>query len=250
MHWTVINTWYIKKVRVLYHHDWEVKWNDSQLNSMTFRTEKDKEVIASELCGVGTTMRNRMRRQAVGLWIMWGDRWPSSPLTHHPLPSPIAPCPHPSPLTHRPSPNAPHPSPLTHRPSPIAPHPTPLTHRPSPIAPHPFSDVAVPPDDGRVDPAVRFDSRSAQDGAPLDADAVLYRHAGADRHVWPDAAVLANRSARVLPTETRTLTESKKKAQSSLFRIWTRDKLWHWSETGIISGIYRGTGYTFIVLLW
>ena len=140
---------------------------------------------------------------------MWGDRWPPSPPTHHPSPSPIAPCPHPSPFA------------LTHRPllSPIAPHPSPLTHRPSPIAPHPFSDVAVPPDNGRVDPAVRFDSRSAQDGAPLDADAVLYRHAGADRHVWPDAAVLANRSARVLPTETRTLMQSKKKAQSSLFRI-------------------------------
>ena len=57
---------------------------------------------------------------------------------------------------------------------------------------YPFADVALPADDGRLQPAMRLDVCVAENGASLDAHAVLDDHVGADDHVRSDAAVFAD----------------------------------------------------------
>ncbi len=63
---------------------------------------------------------------------------------------------------------------------------------------HPLADAALPADDGRLQPAVRFDVRVAENGAALDAHAVLDHTVGADHDVRADLAVLADLGCRVL----------------------------------------------------
>ena len=58
--------------------------------------------------------------------------------------------------------------------------------------------MASPPDDAAFKPGVRRDLGPLQDGATLDADAILDHHVGADCHVRANPTVGPNLGSRVL----------------------------------------------------